>query len=61
MLTVGQAALELHVTPQRVRQLCAAGRLVAAKHGRDWAIEPASVAAYDATGRQPPGRRARNR
>lgn len=38
-LTTNQAAEILGVTPRRVLQLIASGRLPAEKHGRDWAIK----------------------
>lgn len=51
MLTTAQAGARLKVNASRVRQLILAGHLPATKHGRDWLIDPAAVAAY-----QPPPR-----
>lgn len=45
-LTTADAAEILRVSPSRVRQLCLAGELDAERFGRDWAINPASVARY---------------
>jgi len=42
-LTTAEAARELGVTEQRIRQLAAAGEIKAEKHGRDWMIDAASV------------------
>lgn len=43
-LTVRAAAARLGVSPGRVRQLIAAGRLPATKHGHDWMIRPRDLA-----------------
>ena len=45
MLTTLEAAVELGVTPQRVRALIVAGRLKAEKVGRDWLIAPHALEA----------------
>ena len=42
-LTTTEAARELGVTAQRIRQLAAAGEIKAEKHGRDWMIDAESV------------------
>ena len=42
-LTVPQAAEILGLSPQRVRALCAQGRIPARKIGRDWMIDEARV------------------
>ena len=39
MLTVSIAASRLGITPGRVRQLIASGRLKATRVGRDWLID----------------------
>lgn len=52
MLTTAQAAEALGVTSSRVRQLIRAGKLTAHRQGRDWAIDPRSLARV----RQRPGR-----
>lgn len=38
-LTTAQAATVMGVSPQRVRQLAARGRIIARKTGRDWLID----------------------
>lgn len=43
-LTVNEAACELDRSPQRVRQLIDEGRLIAKKVGRNWHLDPQSVA-----------------
>ena len=45
MLTTAQAAAILQVHISRVHQLIRTGRLRAVKHGRDWAISEADLAA----------------
>lgn len=42
-LTTAEAARELGVTEQRIRQLAAAGEIKAEKWGRDWQISAESV------------------
>lgn len=42
-LTTAEAARELGVTEQRIRQLAAAGEIKAEKWGRDWQIDGESV------------------
>lgn len=42
-LTVGEAAEVMGLKPRRVRQLAAAGILIARKHGRDWQIDSESA------------------
>lgn len=44
VLNTSEAALALHVSPDRVRKLIAANRLPARKLGRDWAINRADLA-----------------
>jgi excisionase family DNA binding protein len=51
--TTGSAALELGVTPGRVRAMISAGRLKATLAGRDWLIDPQSL---DAVRDRKPGR-----
>lgn len=53
-LTTKDAARALGVTPARVRQLIAAGRLPAEKHGRDWLIDPDAL--DQVSDRRGPGR-----
>lgn len=43
LLSVADAARELGVIPQRVRQLIAEGILPAAKVGDTWVIRPAAI------------------
>ena len=43
MLTVDQAAEALQLSGARIRLLCAEGRILATKHGRDWIIHKAKV------------------
>jgi excisionase family DNA binding protein len=43
--TTTTAAVELGVTPGRVRAMIAAGRLKAIRAGRDWLIEPKALVA----------------
>jgi excisionase family DNA binding protein len=45
LLTTAQAAERLGVSPRRVVALITAGRLPAAKFGRDWVIREADLAA----------------
>lgn len=45
-LTTTQAAAALGVSRRRVLALLAAGRLKGEQHGRDWMIDPASVAKF---------------
>lgn len=45
-VTPSQAARDLGCTASSVRDLCARGRLVAEHRNGQWAIDPASVAAY---------------
>lgn len=42
-VTTAEAARALDVTDRRVRALIRAGRLPAAKYGRDWLIEKADL------------------
>ena len=44
-LTTATAAIELGVTPGRVRAMIAAGRLQATLAGRDWLIAPKALEA----------------
>jgi excisionase family DNA binding protein len=55
MLTTAAAAIKLKVIPRRIRQLIETGQLRAQRIGRDYLIEPASVAEY-AKRRKPAGR-----
>lgn len=48
-LTTRQAAAAMGISTRRVRQLAAAGRIVARKTDRDWTIDPSAVRNY--TGR----------
>lgn len=45
-VTAAEAAAAAGVSPQRIRQLCASGQLIARRHGRDWLIDPDSAAAW---------------
>jgi excisionase family DNA binding protein len=47
-LTTAEAAKIIGRTPDRVRQLCLSGELVAEKVGRDWVITTEALAAYEA-------------
>ena len=42
-LTTPEAARELGVTAQRIRQLAATGELKGEKRGRDWMIDAESI------------------
>ena len=42
-ITVKQAALSLGVSEPRIRQLCTEGRLMAAKFGRQWILDPSVI------------------
>lgn len=44
-ITTGEAARLLGVSPRRVQMLIKAERLKATKHGRDWLIDRADLAA----------------
>ena len=46
VMTVADAAGVLGMSTRRVRALCAAGRLVGRRVGRDWAVSAVSVAKY---------------
>lgn len=46
MMNVNQASSELNRTPRHVRSLLATGQLAGRKNGRDWLIDPKSVAGY---------------
>ena len=46
-LTLKEAAEQLRVTPDTLRQQIRAGRLRARKVGRDWMVTPREVARYD--------------
>jgi excisionase family DNA binding protein len=48
-LTTSQAAAILGVIPRRVQALIRAGKIKAAKHGRDWLADAESVEAYRLT------------
>jgi excisionase family DNA binding protein len=39
-VTVAEAAQLAGVSPRRIRQLAASGRIRARRHGRDWLIDP---------------------
>jgi len=43
LITVNQAATLLEVTPARIRQMLAEGKLKATRVGRFWIINPASL------------------
>lgn len=47
ILTTAEAAEALGVTPRRVRQLIAEGRLAAKKAGRDYVIDPRGLKAVE--------------
>lgn len=59
MLTTAEAAAELKVTRRRVLELIRLGTLHAAKFGRDWQVDSASVEAYKNSPRKagPPRRK----
>lgn len=57
LLSTTQAAGMLGISPIRVRQFIAQGRLAAHKAGRDWLIERTAIEALPArTAGWPPGR-----
>jgi excisionase family DNA binding protein len=45
-MTLKEAATQLATSPDVLRQAIARGSLKAAKHGRDWWVEPAEVERY---------------
>lgn len=45
-MTLTEAATMLGTSPDVLRQAIARGALKAAKHGRDWWVEPAEVERY---------------
>jgi len=45
MVSIAVAAFRLGVSPERVRQMCRSGVLVAEKMGRDWFVADASLRA----------------
>lgn len=47
-ITTAEAAERLAVTPRRIRQLLLEGRLKGIHWGRDWVVDPNSVAHYAA-------------
>jgi excisionase family DNA binding protein len=53
MLTTNEAAERLHLSRSRILKLIAAFRLNAVKHGRDWQIDPADLAAFAKIERRP--------
>lgn len=55
-LTVNEAAEELGILPQSVRRAIAVGTLEAERHGRDWWITEAQLAAYRANHHRRVGR-----
>lgn len=46
VVTVGEAAVYLSLTPRRVRQLCEAGKLASRRANGGWLINLDSVIAY---------------
>ncbi len=54
--TTEEAAAYLGLSIHMVARLCRNGTLKAHKHGRDWDIEPESVAAYKAAPKNKGGR-----
>ncbi len=54
--TTEEAAAYLGLSKHMVTKLCRDGILKAHKHGRDWDIEPESVAAYKVSPRDKGGR-----
>jgi excisionase family DNA binding protein len=53
VLTVEEAAVQLGVTPHRVRAMIAAKQLKATKKARVWDIDPRSLKALAAKDRRP--------
>lgn len=53
LITATEAAELLGLTPERVMQFCRAGRLPAAKPGRDWITTRAAVAEFARVAREP--------
>ncbi len=51
LLTTGEAAKRLHVTPIRVRQMIREGKIQARQVGRDYVIEESSLASVKTYGR----------
>lgn len=47
LLTTAQAAKRLGVNASRIRQLIAAGRIIATKAGRDWMIAAKELDGYE--------------
>lgn len=45
-VTAGEAAALAGISPRRVRELARAGRLIAARHGRDWQVDRQSAQDY---------------
>ncbi len=52
-LTAAEVATRLGIGTDLVARYCKEGRLRAEKPARDWLIEPASVAAFEAERRRP--------
>ncbi len=55
-ITTTEAARRLAISPQRLRQLIIANEIHAERHGRMWAIDPASVEEYSRHRRPTAGR-----
>lgn len=53
MLTVTEAAVQLGVSPQRVRAMIAAGQLAATKKSYGWAIQEQALAKVQRMDRKP--------
>ncbi len=54
MITTSQAAIELKISPRRIRQLIQIGKIAAWKVGRDWIIDITSLKEVKVYGK--PGR-----
>jgi excisionase family DNA binding protein len=61
VVTLNEAAEQLGVTPDTLRQQIKAGKLDAEKRGRDWWVTPRAVERYRSTSLGKRGRRAKEK
>ncbi len=54
-MTTQQAAKKLGLSPRTVSRYCQDGRIKATRHGRQWWITAAAVAAFEDAGDRPVG------